>query len=352
MPPNRFDRSVEDDLAWCYDAVHGVSRTFSLTIEELDEPMAREITVGYLLCRVADTVEDAGHVPPDEQRDLLELYSRVLDREAPADVWEFEDAVEEWIPEDPNDDWSVVAAAPRVVRVFRSLDEQSREAIRPAVRELTEGMAMFVDRYADAGGLRIQTLDELEEYCWYAAGTVGTLVTGLVSRDADPNVVSTLEANARSFSMLLQLVNVAKDAATDYQEENNVYLPIELLRKRGVSLDALADPAQSSAVAPVIEGVTRHAEGYLDDAQTWLETMPESRGNTLAAWAVPFLLAVGTIRELRERPEDVVEEGNVKISRKEVSAVCGQFVADAKPSLAELRSKIRRRPLHEYPDSA
>ena len=348
MSQNHTGRSSQEDVAWCYDAVHRVSRTFSLTISELDEPMARDICVGYLLCRVADTIEDAGHIPPAAQSELLRLYSRTLDPSSDDSVRAFDEAAAEWLPETLTDDWEVVDNADRAVGVFRSLDSHALEAIRGPVRELVDGMAMFVDRYADEGGLRIKTLDELEEYCWYAAGTVGTLVTGLVSHEATDEQTERMEANARSFALLLQLVNVAKDAATDIHEENNVYLPLELLREEGLDHSDVGDPENVDSLVPVIEQVTARAESYLDGAQTWLEAMPESRGNTLSAWAIPFLLAVGTIRELRERPADVVKEGNVKISREEVHAVCQQFVNDGEPALGDLRRKIRSQPLHTY----
>ncbi|MBV0901551.1 phytoene/squalene synthase family protein [Haloarcula salina] len=348
MSQNHTGRSSSEDVEWCYDAVHRVSRTFSLTISELNEPMARDICLGYLLCRVADTIEDAGHLPPAVQAELLRTYSRVLEPSNGTSIAAFHDTVGEWIPATTDADWEVVANAGRVVDVFRTLDDHSARAIRGPVRELVDGMAMFVDRYADAGGLRIETLDELEEYCWYAAGTVGTLVTGLVSHEATDEQVAQMEENARSFALLLQLVNVAKDAATDMEEENNVYLPLELLDEQGLDHSDVGDPDNVDSLVPVIEQVTRRAEGYLDDAHQWLEAMPETRGNTLSAWAIPFLLAVGTIRELRERPADVIQQGNVKISREEVHTVCQQFVGENDPSLADLRTKIRQRPLHEY----
>jgi len=348
MSQNHTGRSSQEDIAWCYDAVHRVSRTFSLTIAELDEPMARDICVGYLLCRVADTIEDAGHIPPAAQSELLGLYSQTLDPAADTSIRAFDDAVAEWLPGTRTDDWEVVENAARAVGVFRSLDNHALESIRGPVRELVDGMAMFVDRYADQGGLRIKTLDELEEYCWYAAGTVGTLVTGLVSHEATEEQTEQMRENARAFALLLQLVNVAKDAATDKQEENNVYLPLELLDAEGLDHSDVGDPENVDSLVPVIERVTERAEGYLDGAQTWLEAMPETRGNTLSAWAIPFLLAVGTIRELRERPADVIEQGNVKVTRDEVHAVCQQFVGDGSPAIGELRRQIRRKPLHQY----
>jgi len=345
MTDGRLTGAVSDDLAWCHDAVQGVSRTFAITIDQLEAPTADYICVGYLLCRVADTVEDAEHVPPTEQAALLRTYEAVLDPEDDTDIDQFRADVDEWIPEDRTADWDVVANAPRVLRTFRALPADAREGLRDPVREMVEGMAEFVERYEETGGLRIKTVDELEEYCWYAAGTVGTLITDYVVRDASPEEAETMRQTSRSFALLLQLVNVAKDVTDDFREENNVYLPREWLREEGVDADAVCDPENTPAVATVIERVTSHASGYLDDAQRYLEVVPESRGNRLSAWAIPYLLAVGTIRELRENPEDVVREGGVKVSREEVFALIERFQGGVDRSeIADLRRQIEQEP--------
>ncbi|SDQ50426.1 phytoene/squalene synthase family protein [Natronobacterium texcoconense] len=347
MTSGQPEYETDADLEWCYDAVHGVSRTFSITIDRLEEPMARHICLGYLLCRVADTIEDAGHIPPETQTELLVEYDRLLDPETDASVSAFMDEVEPWIPDDPNDDWKVVAETPRVLRTFESLDEEPREIMREPVRELVDGMAMFTDRYADEGGLRLQTLEELEEYCWYAAGTVGTLITGLVARGASEERAREMRDNARSFALLLQLVNIAKDVENDYHEENNVYLPAEWLEEENVPVDAVTDEENHGAVTNVIQRVTSRAETYVDDAHRYLEVVPERHGNRLSAWAIPYLLAVGTMRELRERPEDVVQEGDVKVPRAEVYALIQQFEDDISRSrLEDLRQKMAEEPLH------
>jgi len=388
MADAHMETTFDEDLAWCFDAVSDVSRTFAITIDALEEPMASRICVGYLLCRVADTVEDAGHIPPGVQRELLQQYDEALSGERAletttdggavdvdgtaaagsadpdatphrgvklpedAPIHRFRRNVEEWIPEDPGedaDDWRVVAAAPRIVRTYESLPPADREAIRGPVRELVSGMAEFVDRYADDGGLRIGTVDELEEYCWYAAGTVGDLVTNLLARGVDSEREDVLEANARSFALLLQLVNVAKDVSDDYREENNVYLPEAWLSEVDVEQDAVTDSRNVGPVASVVERVTDRASGYLDDAQVYLEALPEHRGNTLAAWAIPYLLAVGTIRELRERPEDVLREGGVKVPKPEVISLIAQFERGVeKAALEDLREQMEQAPLHSH----
>ena len=331
---------------WCHATVQDVSRTFALTIDALEEPMASRICVGYLLCRVADTIEDSTSIAPARQAALLRTYDRVLDPGEPATAETFREDVEDVLPAERDADWNLVAEAPRVVRAFESLDDDARDAIRPTVREMTTGMAAFVERYADEGGLRIQSLSELEEYCWYVAGTVGELVTELLADDARPDDAETMREHARSFALLLQLVNVAKDVRPDYHEENNVYLPAEWLEEQGLAPEDVAEPSNASRVGAVVERVTERARGYADGAHRWLEAMPTTRGNTLAAWAVPFLLAVGTTRELGERPADVVVDGDVKVSREEVHAVLERVYGDFdRSSLATIRERIAARPL-------
>jgi farnesyl-diphosphate farnesyltransferase len=346
MVGGQSPRPAVAEREWCHEAVQGVSRTFALTIDALEEPMATRICVGYLLCRVADTIEDSTSMPPERQAALLRHFDDVLDPETATTAEEFHADISPEIPDERDADWDVVAETPRVVRAFESLEEEAREAIRPTVREMTTGMADFVERYENEGGLRIQTETELEEYCWYVAGTVGELVTELLASDADPESAAEMREHARSFALLLQLVNVAKDVRPDFQEENNVYLPEDWLQEEDVSPEAVVEPSNAGRVGSVVERVTERARSYASGAQQWLEVMPTSNGNTLAAWAIPYLLAVGTMRELRENPVEAVVDGDVKVSRAEVHAVLERVYGDFdRAALDSLRERIAAGPI-------
>lgn len=351
--PTERPPGKETDLAWCHEAVQGVSRTFALTVDVLDEPMASYICIGYLVCRIADTVEDAGHIPPEDQADILRLYDRALDPDDDADIDEFVEAVEPYVPEEQSDDWDVVVNAPRVVRTFEALPDDVRDAVTPPARELVQGMVMFVERYADKGGLRLKSHEELEEYCYYAAGTVGNLITNLVTRgDVDNERRKRLYDTAEEFGLLLQLVNIAKDVHSDYTDEDNVYLPAEWLDEEGVPQDDVLAPEHRNGSAAVVRRTALHARSLLDDAQTYLETVPLSDGNTLAAWAIPYLLSVGTLRELIANPEDALSEHGVKVSRQEVFAVVSAMRSEGRGSLADFRESIARQPFHRAPTQA
>ncbi|WP_410765058.1 phytoene/squalene synthase family protein [Haloferax sp. DFSO60] len=341
--------ATDDDLTWCHDAVQGVSRTFALTVNVLDEPMSSYICIGYLLCRIPDTIEDSSSIAPDEQAHLLRLYDRALDPDDDTGIDEFVTAVEPYIPSEAerSADWDVVANAPRIFRTFEALPEDVHEAVTPPVRELVTGMAMFVERYAHIGGLRIQSREELEEYCYYVAGTVGNLITNLVTRgNIDSERRSRLYDTAEEFGQLLQLVNIAKDVYDDYSTENNVYLPAEWLEDAGVPQEEVVATGHEARTASVVKRTAQHARSLLDDAQTYLETVPLRDGNTLEAWGIPFLLAVGTLRELLANPEDAVTGKGVKISRQEVFAVMAAMNENNPAALGDLREIISQQPFH------
>jgi farnesyl-diphosphate farnesyltransferase len=349
-------RVDQADLQWCHESVQGVSRTFALTVDVLDEPMSSYICLGYLVCRIADTVEDASHIPATEQAELLRTYDAVLDPEEETPPETFANDVEPYLPDDAEmtDDWAVVRDSPRVLRTFQSLPEDVQNAVVPPARELVQGMADFVERYEDHGGLRIQTRSELEEYCYYAAGTVGNLITNLVTRhDVAADRRRRLYDTAEEFGLLLQLVNISKDVYDDYTAEDNVYLPAEWLSEVGVPQEEVIDDSHEASAASVVRRTAEFAGSFIDDAQTYLETVPLRDGNTLEAWAIPFLLAVGTLRELLSRPEDALSSKGVKISRQEVLAVVTEMSnGGSRDALDELRRDIAAGPYHASPSNA
>ncbi|MEM4781449.1 MAG: squalene/phytoene synthase family protein, partial [Halalkalicoccus sp.] len=146
----------------------------------------------------------------------------------------------------------------------------------------------------------------------------------------------------------LPLVNISKDVYSDYREEDNIYLPAAWLEAEGVTEDRLLDSATVDSAAAIVARTTDHARTYLDDAQRYLEALPEVEGNRLAAWAIPYLLAVATLRELSARPEDALSAKGVKISRSEVHAIVERTLGETNgEAIGDLRTTIAERPFDQ-----
>jgi squalene synthase HpnC len=80
---------------------------------------------------------------------------------------------------------------------------------------------------------RYRNFDELFEYCRYSANPVGRLVLGLCGyRDAARQELSDATCTA------LQLANFWQDVTVDL-EKDRVYLPLDLLERRGYTVEDL-----------------------------------------------------------------------------------------------------------------
>jgi farnesyl-diphosphate farnesyltransferase len=211
------------------DLLEKTSRTFALSIPALPEPTRREVTVAYLLFRIADTFEDASHMSPEARvRSLHDFIGLVAASRR-------DDAIRlscEWIGAGVavNDgDRELLSEVPFVLDAFCALSPGAAESIRRYVIRSADGMADFVGRTRD-GRFALSDLDDLKAYCYVVAGLVGEMLTELFLLDR-PGLAAesdTLRARAAAFGEALQLVNILKDAASD-AAEGRTYLPAGVL---------------------------------------------------------------------------------------------------------------------------
>ncbi|MDE2739631.1 MAG: squalene/phytoene synthase family protein, partial [Paracoccaceae bacterium] len=55
-----------------------VSRTFALTIPQLPPPLYLAVGNAYLLCRIADTIEDEPELTPEQKTAFSEWFNEVV----------------------------------------------------------------------------------------------------------------------------------------------------------------------------------------------------------------------------------------------------------------------------------
>jgi farnesyl-diphosphate farnesyltransferase len=207
------------------DLLVKTSRTFALSIPVLPEPTRREVTVAYLLFRIADTLEDSTLWPRERKLRELERFGVLLDAPSHAAATELAAA---WVAEPPVEHAGYVellSKTPAVLQAHLALSEAAREHVAGHTRRTVDGMSSFVAREED-GALRLRDLPDLQEYCYAVAGIVGEMLTELFvlgSRRLEA-IAERLRGDAATFGEALQLVNILKDSATD-AGEGRFYLP-------------------------------------------------------------------------------------------------------------------------------
>jgi farnesyl-diphosphate farnesyltransferase len=213
------------------------SRTFALAIPLLPEPTRREVTITYLLFRIADTFEDATRWPRARRIEALERFVRLLDRPDPETAAEISRLWVEEVPCEQPAYRDLLAELSAVLDAFFALSPEAVPLIREHTVRTAQGMAGFVARTTDEGELRLRDVPDLQDYCYVVAGIVGELLTELYLLGR-PEIAATaprLRERSRPFGEGLQLVNILKDSASDARQGRR-YLPEEVDRAEVMAL--------------------------------------------------------------------------------------------------------------------
>jgi farnesyl-diphosphate farnesyltransferase len=318
--------------AWCEATLPAVSRTFALCIRYLPDDLRRTVTLSYLLCRVADTIEDAPELPAARKVELLALFADALD-DPTVDLAPFEEAVSGRDDADAR----LTAEADVPVALLHGLPPEVAGAVSPWVREMCRGMAEFATREAGdvravPGALRsLGSEEDLERYCYFVAGTVGRLLTALFAVQR-PGIgarrLARMEELAGDFGEGLQMVNILADVARDHCRGIS-YVPESVCRREGLTAAELLAPENWDEARSVLESLIERAREKLAAAREYCQLLPRSEFQLRLFCLIPYFLALRTLRALTEDPRYPEAEQRVKVGRRRVhrTLVAAQFCA-------------------------
>jgi len=275
--------------------LQGCSRTFALTIPLLNEPTRCEVTVAYLLFRIADIFEDSTAWPRAKKCEQLGRLAGFLEDPSSHSA---QTLASEWKSQPPLPFPSyleLLGEFPAVMRAAHSLSPQAWGLIASHTGQTCRRMSSFVDR-EEQGNLRLKDLSDLRSYCYAVAGIVGEMLTELflISSEALRPIAAGLRQDAAAFGEGLQLVNILKDRVTD-AGEGRYYLPENLGREKVFAL-------------------ARRNLNVAASYSSRLERAGSDRG-IVAFTALPVLLARATLDQVERLGP------GAKIRRDEVAAI-------------------------------
>ena len=304
------------DLAYQEEILQGVSRTFALTIPQLPDVLERVVGNAYLLCRIADTIEDDKHLPYPDKRQFSEQFIQVVGSKADAEQFA-RDLYPRLSPTASDSERDLVRNTPAVIRITHSFNERQQAALSRCIRIMADGMS----RYQEADvthGLKDQR--DMDSYCYYVAGVVGEMLTELFcdySNAIDRNHDELMQL-AVSFGQGLQMTNILKDIWDD-QKRNMCWLPQSVLESYGVNLGSGAPLQNNREFRQALGHLVGVARMHLGNALQYTLLLPghETGIRRFCLWALG--MAVLTLRNINSR-RDFTSGDEVKISRRSVRA--------------------------------
>src|SRR6185312_890896 len=161
--PASANASRQDAEAYQERILPAVSRTFALTIPQLDPRLRTVIANAYLLCRIADTIEDEQSLGGDVKQQFHDRFTRVVEStEDPASF--ARDLAPLLHGNTLAAERDLVAHTPDVIEVTDGFNLAQRESLARCIRIMCTGMPSFERRASTAG---LADMREMDRYCYY-----------------------------------------------------------------------------------------------------------------------------------------------------------------------------------------
>jgi farnesyl-diphosphate farnesyltransferase len=294
-----------------------VSRTFALTIPQLPPALRRAVTNAYLLCRIADTIEDEPTLSVEDKRHYEEAFvDTVTGRADPRRfAAELSPLLSTQTLEAEHD---LLHGLPLVLDMTRTLKPVQRAAIVNCLKVMSHGMYDF-QRSVGLHGL--ETLRDMDRYCYCVAGVVGEMLTELFI-DFEPALAAhrdTMMRLAVSFGQGLQMTNILKDQWED-RSHGACWLPQDIFAEHGVCLTELHAGQQDANYADASNELIGIAHSHLRRALDYTLLIPATHAGVrrFCLWSVG--LAVLTLRNLHENL-DFSCGNQIKVSHNAVAGI-------------------------------
>ncbi|KMY32875.1 phytoene synthase [Lysinibacillus xylanilyticus] len=273
---------VKDQKKLYKEAMHVLketSRTFYIPITFLKNDLKLSVAAAYLAMRAIDEIEDHEDLSNDVKFDLLMATSELLKDTFNAEAYEaLLVPYADQLPE----------VSLRLADWLTFCPEGSRNIVQASTSEMAFGMA----KWAKANW-QVHTREDLDDYTYYVAGLVGTMLSELWAWGAD---IQTDRDLAIGYGRGLQAVNILRNQHEDMDD-------------RGVSF--------------VPDGWTRddlfaYAEENLAKADLYMKDI--NKRTVLLFCRLPLALAHKTLKAM--------QEGREKMSRAEVEQTVEEVQAD------------------------
>ncbi|NJL43284.1 MAG: squalene/phytoene synthase family protein [Pseudanabaena sp. SU_2_4] len=263
-----------------------VSRSFALVTPCFEEPLDAYMSIAYLLCRVADNIEDC-YQPYEWQQARFAEFKQLLQNPelAPSILanWLHED----WLGLDANQTRLMQPDDGLMLwQIYTLIPNPSRSIICHWISVMVEGMEKILDTQQEPLLLErhnirlLATENDCNQYCYYVAGTVGHMGTDLAIAhyQFNPEVATQLLEGCESCGRALQKTNIIKDFVEDLGR-GFCYLPDAWIAEAD-GLPLLLQGAPRSWMKMVLDRVMSE----LNASVTYVTSIPyESPGYRLAS---------------------------------------------------------------------
>ncbi|XP_055808024.1 squalene synthase-like isoform X3 [Solanum dulcamara] len=248
--------------AFCYVTLRKVSRSFALVIQQLPSDLRDVVCVYYLVLRALDTVGGT-------------MAFKVL-----------------------MDQFHHVSTA------FLELDTNYQEVIKDIIKRMGEGMAKFLCK-------EVETIDNYNEYCHYAAGLCGLGLSKLFYASGREDLAP--ESLSISMGLFLQKISIIRDYLEDINEvpKCRIFWPRQIWSKYVNKLEDFKYEENSVKAVQCLNEMVTNALLHVEDCLVYMSNLRDPA--IFQFCAIPQVINMGNLTMYYNNVE--IFKGSVEMRR-------------------------------------
>jgi len=302
------------------------SRSFYITLQNLPKKIRRQLSLLYLLARIADTIADSSEGETQWLLENLEHYNSIIQEEI-TDYSQLENLkkINANIAET-----NLLEKSKEVLESISLLKESDQQEIRRCLDIIISGQILDLQRFgiSNEGGIisSLSKESELDDYAYRVAGSVGEFWTQM-SLSHIFSIKSSKEKqfyeNGIRFGKALQMINILRDIPEDLRI-GRCYIPLELLNLENITPDDLLNSKTMASFKPIYDKCINSTFSHLESAVEYILTIPFFNFRLRASCMLPVLIGSKTLKILRSH--NILDyTKRAKVSRKEVNSIVRQI---------------------------
>lgn len=281
----------------------GVARTFYLSLSYLPQNIRQPMALAYLLARLSDTIVDTQTVPFSLRKDLLLSLINCVEHPYHEDyLSQMRHHILTCMPYFSKADLTLIGSSNELFSVLQQQPAAIQALIQQVLLLIFSGQMMDLDYFDSQDELAcFKTEQELDQYLYLVAGSVGEFWTRLCFICIDNYAAATLEElvpKAINFGKALQLTNILRDVQQDCAR-GRCYLPIaSLIETVEDNSEQFLNQLLKNNPHILLDWRSKTIQ-YLQDAQTYITHIRNRRARF--SILVPVDLAYKTLDALPEK---------------------------------------------------
>ena len=295
-------------IIFCKKILPDVSRSFALSIPLLDSSLYEPVLVAYLHDRILDSFEDEiENISVEERKQLMNIVTEAFNPEKNLSH-ELLSIIRDKSILIENNALRKLAYNIDIVRdAFEQFDMKTKENSYKWLAEMNKGMQIYLTK-------EIESFEDLDEYSYYVASTVGGFLTELLIQKSNPSEEQKkiLLDNYKESGLFLQKINIIRDISNDIKMRKKVFWP---LKELNLSLDDLKNIDKKESLMEALDKMIKNVESHIDNLVKYYDAIPAEFSGYKNFYALNNVLGLKTIEVLKNNEKLFFGKKPVKVSK-------------------------------------